>query len=526
MQNKKKVSKELVINVTSGQVKVALLEDKRLVELHQETNDSEYAVGDLYIGRLKKLVPGLNAAFIDVGYEKDGFLHYFDLGPLAANVQKYTRIVRNGGASNSSLADFKLEPDIDKGGNVRDVLKQGQEVLVQIAKEPISTKGPRLSLELSIAGRYIVLVPFTDRISVSSKLRDRKEKDRLRRLIKSIKPKNFGVIVRTVAQGKKVAELDRDLKNLLSKWERAHGALQEVKTLPQRVLGELDKTTSILRDLLNADFNSIYVDDSEYFDELKSFLETIAPEKVDILKQYKGTKVNIMDYYGVEKAIKSSFGKNVTMKSGAYLIIEHTEALHVVDVNSGNTAKKEVSQEDNALRVNLEAADEVARQLRLRDLGGIIVVDFIDMTKAENRKALFNHMTKAMENDRSKHYILPPSKFGLIQITRQRVRPEMEIKTTETIPNREGGTMEVQATILIIDEIENKLERAIVSEKETVVSIKAHPFVEAYFSANKLKYQFKWLMKYRRWIRVLPRTSYPLMNYKIMNSANEELNIK
>ena len=517
------MNKELIINVTSGEVKVALLEDKRLVELHQEKNDSEYAVGDLYIGRLKKLVPGLNAAFIDVGYEKDGFLHYFDLGPLAENVQKYTRIVRNGGASNSSLADFKLEPDIDKGGNVKDVLKQGQEILVQIAKEPISTKGPRLSLEISLAGRYIVLVPFTDRISVSSKLKDRKEKDRLRRLIKSIKPRNFGVIVRTVAKDKKVAELDRDLKNLLEKWERAHNSLQEVKKLPERVLGELDKTTSILRDLLNSSFNSIYVDDADYFQELKSFLETIAPEKVDILKMYKGTKVNIMDFYGVEKSIKSSFGRNVTMKSGAYLIIEHTEALHVIDVNSGNTAKKEVSQENNALRVNLESAEEVARQLRLRDLGGIIVVDFIDMVKAENRKALFNAMTDAMAQDRSKHYILPPSKFGLIQITRQRVRPEMEIKTTESIPDKKGGFMEVSATILIIDEIENKLFKAL--ETENVTTIKAHPFVESYFTQNRFKYQVKWLMKYHKWIKVLPRTSYPLMQYKIVNSAGEELDL-
>jgi ribonuclease G len=322
-----------------------------------------------------------------------------------------------------------------------------------------------------------------------------------------------------------VAELDRDLKNLLAKWERAHANLQEVTQLPQRVLGELDKTTSILRDLLNASFNNIYVDDADYYKELQSFLQTIAPDKVDILKLYKGTKVNIMDYYGVEKAIKHSFGRNVTMKSGAYLIIEHTEALHVVDVNSGNTAKKDVSQEDNALRVNLESAEEVARQLRLRDLGGIIVVDFIDMVKAENRKKLFNHMTEAMASDRSKHYILPPSKFGLIQITRQRVRPEMDIKTTETIPNKDGGTMEVQATILIIDEIENKLERAIEAENETVVSIKTHPFVEAYFKTNKLKYQFQWLLKYRKWVKVLPRTSYPLMKYKIMNSSNEELNI-
>lgn len=518
------MNKELLINVNSGQVKLALLEDKRLVELHQETTDSEYAVGDLYIGRLKKIVPGLNAAFVDVGYEKDGFLHYFDLGPLAANVQKFTRIARNGGDSNPALTDFKLEPDIDKSGNVKDVLKQGQEILVQIAKEPISTKGPRLSLELSIAGRYLVLVPFTDRISVSSKMRDRKEKDRLRRLIKSIKPKNFGVIVRTVAKGKKVAELDKDLRDLMQKWEKAHNALQKVETLPKRVLGELDKTSSLLRDLLNESFNKIYVDDQAYYKELQGFLQTIAPDKVDILKLYKGTKVNIMDYYGVEKAIKSSFGRNVTMKSGAYLIIEHTEALHVIDVNSGNTAKKEVSQEDNALRVNIEAAEEIARQLRLRDLGGIIVIDFIDMTKSENRKTLFDAMTAAMKNDRSKHYILPPSKFGLVQITRQRVRPEMEIKTTETIPNREGGSMEVQATILLIDEIEQKFHEAMATGHK-VTQLKAHPFVEAYFKANRKKFQWAWFLRYKRWIKVLPRTSYPLMQYKIVSAQNPDIKL-
>ncbi len=503
-------------------MQIALLEDKALVELHNEKHNMDYMVGDLYLGRVRKIVPGLNAAFIDVGHEKDGFLHYFDLGPLAANVQKYVRMVRTNNLKSGSLDNFKIEPDINKHGNVREIFRPGEEVLVQIAKEPISTKGPRLSLELSIAGRYLVLVPFCDRISVSSKIKTRKEKERLKRLITSIKPKNFGVIVRTVAENKKVAELDQDLRDLMDKWNEAYKNLKTAKP-KQRVLGELDKTSVLLRDLLNESFNHIHVDDPKLFEELKSFLRIIAPEKEKILKLHKKRKVGLFDHFGVEKQIKESFGRNVTMKSGAYLVVEHTEAMHVIDVNSGNTAKKEVSQEENALRVNLEAAEEIARQLRLRDMGGIIVVDFIDMTRAENRKKLYDHFTKVMKKDRSKHYILPPSKFGLVQITRQRVRPEMDIKTTEYIADNKGGGMEVQATILLIDEIENKVRLAMEDRGEKVSLIKVHPFIEAYFRVHRMKYQFNWLVKYKRWIKIIPRTSYALVEYKFINDNNEEI---
>lgn len=514
------MNKELIINVTSREVFIALLENKTLMELHQEKHNNAYTVGDLYLGRVKKLVPGLNAAFVEVGYERDAFLHYFDLGPQASNVQKYCDMVRNRKLNGSSMKDFELEPDIDKGGNIKQVLKPGQDVLIQIAKEPISTKGPRISTELSIAGRYIVLVPFSDRISVSSKIKSRKEKDRLRRLIQSIKPKNFGIILRTNAENMKVAELDKDLRELLQKWDEGFHTLQNAE-VPTRILGELDRTNAIIRDVLNDDFNAIYVDDKSYYEEIRSYLKSFAPEKVKMVKLYKN-KASIFDYFGLEKQIKASFGKHVTMKSGAYLVIEHTEALHVIDVNSGNTAKKENSQEENALRTNMESAAEIARQLRLRDMGGIVVIDFIDMQKSENKKTLFNKISEEMKKDRAKHYVLPPSKFGLVQITRQRVRPEMEIKTAEVIPTKEGD-QQVQATILLVDEIENQVKNLIENQQQSVKSIKVHPFIDAYFKQNRKKYQWKWFFKWKKWIKIHPRTAYPLVQYKIIGPEESQL---
>ncbi len=499
---------------------IALLEDKRLMELHQEKHNNDFTVGDLYLGKVKRLAPGLNAAFVDVGYERDAFLHYFDLGPQGGNVQHFTRLTRNQKLQKGDLSKFDLLPDIDKGGNIKDVLKPGQEVLIQIAKEPISTKGPRISTELSIAGRYLVMVPFTNRISVSSKIKSRKEKDRLKRLITSIKPPGYGVIVRTVAENKRVADLDKDLRELIDKWEEGFENLRTTKP-PFRVLGEMDRTSSLIRDLLNSEFNRIIIDDEKLASETTTLLETIAPDKAKIVKHYKG-KVNIHDYYGVERQIKALFGRHVTMKTGAYLVIEHTEAMHVIDVNSGNTSKKDNSQEENALRVNMEAATEIARQLRVRDMGGIIVVDFIDMHQNENRQKLFKHMNDLMSVDRAKNYVLPPSKFGLVQITRQRVRPEMDIKTAETIPTKSGEDTEVGPTILLVDEIENHIIKQL-SEKQQISEVKVHPFVAAYFNQHRLKYQLKWFWKFKKWVPVSSRTAYPLMRYKILNKEGELL---
>ncbi|MCB0380516.1 MAG: Rne/Rng family ribonuclease [Flavobacteriales bacterium] len=518
------MSVELIIDSSPKEVVIAILRDGKLLELHKEKNNNNFSVGDIYLAKVKKIMPGLNATFVNVGYEKDAFLHYLDLGPNFHSFVKYTKGV-TGGALNSSALDFKFEPEIEKSGKIEKVLKSNEQILVQIAKEPISTKGPRLSSEISIAGRYLVLVPFADKVSVSQKIKDADERDRLIRLIKSIKPKGFGVIVRTVAKNKKVADLHADMLDLTNRWEICYNALKNGHA-PKKVLGELDRTSALLRDLLNSDFNNIHVNDETLYGELKTYLHTIAPDKEKIVKFYSG-KMPIFDNFGVERQIKSLFGRNVTLKSGIYLIIEHTEALHVIDVNSGQRGKrKDSSQEQNALEVNLEAAEEIARQLRLRDMGGIVVVDFIDMKEAANRQLLFEKMKEFMEGDRAKHNILPPSKFGLVQITRQRVRPEMDIKTAEKCPCC-GGNGEVHSTILLVDDIESNLKYITQQQKVKRIRINTHPYVEAYinkskgFFAGSLRKQ--WEKKMSCSIDVVPTTANSLLEYRFMDEKGEEI---
>lgn len=510
----------MIIRSGDGEVNIALLENKGLVEYHNEKLEKNFNVGDLFLGRIKRLVPGLNAAFVDVGYEKDAFLHYHDMGPKAASLQKFISEGITGKRNTGLLTDFKIEPDIDKNGKIDQVLKPNRYLLVQIAKEPISTKGPRLSCEISIAGRYLVLVPFNDRISVSQKIKSREERERLRRLISSIKPKNFGVIVRTVAENKRVAELDADLRGLVRKWEEAFENFTSTRP-PQKVLSEIDRTNAILRDLLNDSFNQIVTDDKAIHGEICSFLKTIAPASEKIVKLHKG-KTDIMEHFGIEKQIKSLFGKHVTMKSGAYLVIEHTEAMHVIDVNSGNTAKQEANQEANAIRVNIEAAEEIARQLRLRDMGGLVVVDFIDMRQNDNRKALQEKLRKFMSSDRAKHQVLPVSRFGLVEITRQRVRPEMEIKTSEVCPTCRG-TGEVQAAITIIDEIENNMRALFEEQKVKTVKLAAHPFVASYLQKNMYGYQRKWFQAYKKWVSIEPKTALTMLDYEFLDKEGNEI---
>lgn len=517
------MNNELIIDSSPSEVVIALLSDKRLVELNKEKSNNNFAVGDIYLGRVKKVMPGLNAAFVDVGYEKDAFLHYLDLGPSALSVIKYTKLVQTNKQISSALDDFKPEKEIQKDGKVGNIINANQHILVQIAKEPISTKGPRITTEISLAGRYLVLIPFSDKISVSQKVKTSEEKSRLKKLIASIKPKNFGVIVRTVAEGKSVADLHADLNDLIGKWEKCFEALKKAEP-PMKVLGEIDRTSAILRDLLNSSFNSIHINDETLHDELKKYLSTIAPDKEKILRLYKG-EVPIFDQFGVDRQIKGLFGKTVTMKSGGYLIIEHTEALHVIDVNSGNRAKSDNNQETNALEVNLEAAVEVARQLRLRDMGGIIVVDFIDLHSPENRKLLYDKMKDEMAKDRAKHNILPPSKFGLVQITRQRVRPEMNVVTVEKCPTC-NGSGEIQASIVIMDQIENNLNYVLTEQNEPSVTLCVHPFLEAYITKGLLfSLRRKWMRKFGKKIEVRSVSSYSFLEYHLFGKNQDEIKI-
>jgi len=517
------LSNELIINSTQDGERIALLQDKRLVEFHHERNDTNYTVGDIFLGTVKKVMPGLNAAFIDIGYQKDAFLHYHDLGVQIKSLNKFVKVAQTQKNVSSKLNGFKFEPEIDKLGKVGDVLKKGQQLLVQIVKEPISTKGPRLSCELSLAGRYLVLVPFSNTVSVSKKIVSKEERQRLKRLIMSIKPENFGVIIRTVAEGKEVAELDRDMRNMVSSWEQG---VQVLKTAKERdkIIGELGRSSSILRDILNESFDSIVVDNPQMHEEIKTYIEQIAPDKVNILKHYTG-KIKTFEHFGIEKQLKSLFGKTISIPGGGYLIIEHTEALHVIDVNSGNKSNSETDQENTALNVNLTAAKEVARQLRLRDLGGIIVVDFIDMKSVENRQKVFDVVREEMKRDRSKYTILPISKFGLMQITRQRVRPEQNIITGEVCPTC-GGTGKITASILVTDQIEAIIDDLLTVQNQKSITLYVHPFVHSYYTKGLVSKQRKLYFKYYKWIKFVQDTSLGITDFRVTDDRGEEIELR
>lgn len=467
-------------------------------------------------------MPGLNAAFIDVGYEKDAFLHYLDLGPQVQSLLKLTKQVRGGSYQSKLLDALKLENDINKSGKISEVLTKNQLIPVQIAKEPISTKGPRLSADLSIAGRYVVLVPFSDVISISKKIKSNTERTRLRKIVEGIKPANFGVIIRTVSEGKGVTEMQKDLLDLISKWESFMLRLPATEPA-KKILGEIDRTSTLLRDILNADFQHIHVNEPSIFEEIKSYVHDISPDLENIVRLHKH-RDPIFEHYGVEKQIKSAFGKTVNLAGGAYLVIEHTEALHVIDVNSGNRTANKENQEDNAFQVNKEAAREIARQLRLRDMGGIVVVDFIDMHKPTNRKELFDYLRDEMVHDRAKHTILPPSKFGLVQITRQRVRPEMNIVTNEVCPTCKG-TGTIRSSILLIDDIENNFNYILVEQNEKSITLCVHPYIEAYIKQGLISRQMKWYFKYGQWIKVKANPSYQITEFRFLNAKDEEIKL-
>ncbi|MDL2311543.1 Rne/Rng family ribonuclease [Bacteroidales bacterium OttesenSCG-928-B11] len=512
------VTRELIITSHPHEVQIALLEDKRLVEIHREKSSDQFSVGDIYLGKVKKINPGLNAAFISVGSEKDAFLHYLDLG---AHVQTLNEFVKQAIEKNKqSIANFAYQPEIEKNGKIGSVLSSGQQLLVQIAKEPISTKGPRVSTEISFAGRYLVLVPFMDKVTVSQKIKSAQERKRLKKIVQGIKPKNFGIIIRTVAENKQVDDISEDLRQLVERWKVAVSKLHRAVP-PTKIAADLDKTSALIRDLVNESFNAIYVDSLSLYNEIKTYLKSISFDKTKILHQYK-EKQPIFEHFNVALQIKSSFGKIVTVKNGVYLIIEHTEAMHVIDVNSGKRVKSNLSQEENAMEVNLIAAAEIARQLRLRDMGGIITIDFIDLAQSANRTQLLNSMKEFMAPDKARHTILPVNKFGIMQITRQRVRQATIIETAELCPSCQG-TGKVKASILLEEEVDNTIDFLIKKQHESKITIVLHPYLYAYFTKGLFSKKMKWYLKYKQWIKVKSNSDYNILEYRFLNSENEEI---
>lgn len=517
------MSQELIINSTQGgAVTIALLRDKKLVELHQESGSNGFLVGDVYLGTVNKLMPGLNAAFVDVGHERDAFLHYLDLGKQVKSLAKYTKLVRNG-KPDSIIRNEDLEEDIEKNGKVGQVLNRFQQVVVQVAKEPIANKGPRLASEISLAGRFLVLMPFDEGINISKKISKPDERTRLKKLVQSLKPKNFAVILRTNAEGASEEDLSKDMADLIERWEHLYTQLKTA-TPPQKILGESERTLTLIRDLVNEDYSAIHVNDSFLFNEIKSYLKAKEPELEKIVKLYNG-KQPIFENFDIDKQIKTSFGKEINFYGGCYLIIEHTEALHVIDVNSGNIAGKEINQEENALKVNLEAATEIARQLRLRDMGGIIVIDFIDLKNPGNRRQVYERLKEEMDNDKAKHKILPMSPFGLVQITRQRVRPEMAIQTTEKCPTCKGSG-EIQNTVSMVDEIETRIKYLIENMHISNFTLEIHPYMAAYLKQGFLNStRVKWYFKYKKWIKIKAVQSMHMVEYRFINSSGEEIHV-
>lgn len=521
MEAEKELLKDLIVDVSPTEVRIALQENHRLIELNTESiSGRSFTVGDVFLGKVKKIMPALNAAFVDIGDEKEAFVHYLDLGLYFTSFDEFVRKTNPNTDTAKLFSDIKIGPILEKEGRIEKVLKKDQMVIVQIVKEPISTKGSRLTAEISLAGRNIVLLPFAEKVSISQKIASKEEKRRLETLVRSILPKNYGAIIRTAAEGKNAAVLVAELKGLISKWENSWKKLEKSKGI-QQLFTEYSKTTTILRDLLNDSFSNVYVNDEKEFSDIRKYVAQISPGQEKIVKLYED-KTPIFDHFEVTRQIKSSFGKVVPLRQGAYLVIESTEALNVVDVNSGTRAKTS-EQEENTYEVNRYAAEEIARQLRLRDMGGIVIVDFIDMENIGHRNELYKYMCELMSKDRAKHNVLPLTKFGLMQITRHRVRPATEINTMETCPVCHG-TGKITSSLVIDEQIEEKLAYHVREKGLKCFTLRVSPILGAYLSRGLINsYIGKWKRKYKCKISLVEDNDFSVLQNEFYNEKGDKL---
>ncbi len=513
------MNRELIVNVTPSEITIAQCDDKVLVELSKEQCRTGFAVGDIYVGKVRKILPGLNAAFVNIGHEKDAFIHYLDLGANFPSLDKLVKSVQPGKRS-YRVESMKLEPSIEKDGKISNYLQAGQTIMVQIAKEAISTKGPRLTADLSLAGRNVVLVPFSSKVFLSQKIRSNEEKKRLKRIAAGVLPKNFGVIIRTAATQAKDVDIEQDILSLVDRWHKTVGQIRK-KEAPALLMSELTRANTIIRDTLNCEFSQIVVNDEAMYNEIRNYIRVIEPASEKIVKLYKGS-VPIFDNYDISKQIKSLFAKYVSLRRGAYLIIEHTEAMNVIDVNSGNRTKAEDNQEETAVDVNLAAAKEIARQLRLRDLGGIVIVDFIDMHKAQNRQLLFDEMVRLMADDKAKHTILPITKFGLMQITRQRVRPVPVQDVTDMCPTC-NGTGRIQPTVLLDKKIENQISFLTQDRGHKFIELRVSPYVSSFLKQGLWSLRMKWMWRYKTRIKITADQSVGIIDIHYLDKRGNSL---
>ena len=515
------MNRELIVNVNPTEISIALCEDKVLVELNKEQCQTGFAVGDIYLGKVRKIMPGLNAAFVNIGHEKDAFIHYLDLGSQFPSLQKLVTS-QQPGKRGMRVDTMKLEAPVEKTGKIGEYLQVGQQIMVQVAKEAISTKGPRLTSDISLAGRNVVLVPFSSKVFLSQKIRSAEEKRRLKRIAAEVLPKNFGVIIRTAAMEARDEDIGHDIQTQIERWRKTCGAIKKCGAqAPALLMSEMNRANTIIRDSLNGSFSQIAVNDEAMYNDIRNYIRQIDPEMEKIVKLYKGT-VPIFDNFDISKQIKSLFAKYVSLKRGAYLIIEHTEAMNVIDVNSGNRTKAEDNQEQTAMDVNLAAAKEIARQLRLRDLGGIVIIDFIDLHKAQNKQALYDEMVKLMSTDKAKHTVLPLTKFGLMQITRQRVRPVAVENVSDVCPTC-NGTGKVEPTVLLDKKIENQISFLTEDRGHKFIKLVVSPYVASYLRKGFWSLRRRWEWKYRVRLKIVEDQSTGIIDVHYHDRKDNDL---
>lgn len=504
---------QIIIHASGNQTRIALLENGELAQLFIESEENERTVGNIYVANVHKVMSGIRAAFIDMGTPKDAFLHFSDAGD---HLKEYIQMLNGRDAIHKSVRDEISKSNFDNLPNYKKqilagkMLRSGQKLLVQIVKEPIGSKGPRISTDITIAGRFLVLIPMGEYIAVSKKISNYKERRRLKSTVGSMLPDGFGVIIRTVAQDQDKQTIEDDMRDVLKNWEKILKRLETAKP-PSLLHKDLGMTESLIRDLFAKQYDRVLIDDPEMYKSIKSYVGQIAPQMLPNVQLHKGSE-HIFDYMKVAKDVDSIFSPRVRMPSGGYLIFEQTEAMYVVDVNSGPYAAKE-KQEDNSLKTNLEAAREVAKQLRLRDIGGIIVVDFIDQRDDKNRKKIYDELKKEFKKDPAKTNVIGMSDFGLVQITRQRIRPSVVNSVSKVCPTC-GGSGSVVTQNTIIADLDAWLSKFKHTTDYRAVDIYINPYLKSHLEKGFMSIKRKWMLQYFVKITFVADETVSLNEYK------------
>jgi len=546
-RNEGVMKKEIIINSTANEIRIAITEDGQLAELFVETPEKERMVGDIYVGKVARVMPGIRAAFIDIGHKQDAFLHFSDIGSSLAehahllsdedsdvdteedgetDIAEPVHVkAGHGAAPQEAVVPPPSLPGKYDGGRRTNAkpetpqLTKGQEVIVQVTKEPVANKGVRVTTEVSLPGRFLVLLPFDAHIGVSKKISNFREKRRLRRIVRDILPPGFGAIIRTVAVDKDEATLRQDLESLVATWREIE-KMVKTEEAPALLYKDMATTSHVIRDLFTENVDRVVVDHKRLFKEIRAYVKWVSPSLVDRIELYRG-KEPIFDVYGIEKQIATALSRKVWLKSGGYLIIEQTEAMVVIDVNSGRYAPRR-DQEQNSLRTNLEAAREVARQLRLRDIGGIIVVDFIDLQEETNRKKVYDELRKEFRKDRAKITAFPMTELGIVQITRQRVRQSILHSFSEPCPVCGGAGM-VQSKSSIVNHIERWIRRFKSESHGVRLRLRVHPSIATYLREGTISRLARMQMKFFVLIKLEEDAKLSIDEFRFLSADDTDI---